>query len=433
MENSKDISGISRRALFEGALSLGAMASLALMPGVVSANVGVGSSTMKARSKSLAMGIEKAINRALDRTTAKYPLGQASAVMHVLQNMQLGLAMNYVNSDPARPTLFNYMNSHVKQGGDNTDAFYSGFAVDARNTYRLHGNLGTAKYVSITTVEKSDSSPWGGGMGAALYGHQMEVAKDGSFELIISAKPHKGNWLKITERDFRVTIRQFFADWEAENPMQAAVELVGVSNFPAIELSADHIMSSLDRTVDWLSLTVDFWQDIMDLYRKYPNQFKSWRELTGDGVNATPGGDPECCFWTIPKGKALIMRVTPPECLYWNVEFNNPWWETMDYRHHLAGTNSHHAVLEENGEVIIVAAHQDPGLPNWLDTCGHTEGMMGRRWMFAKENPRYQTTLVDHEKLFEYLPRHIKRITPGERAEQIEARRRGLYKRFVTL
>lgn len=433
-DDPKTSSGISRRALFEGAASWGAMASLALPLAAQAGSGDAAESTVASRSAALTQGIQSAIDQAFRRSTADYPLAQASAVLHVLQNMQLGLAMNYVNSDPARPTLFNYMNSHVKQGGDNADAFYSGFAVDSRNTYRLRGNFGTAKYVSITTVERNDNTPWGGAMGAALYGHQMDVADDGSFEVIVSAKPQKGNWLKITERDFRITIRQFFSDWENEEPMRATVELVGESAFPPLELSADRIMNALEHTVEWLGVTVRFWQDMMDLFRQYPNQLKSWRELSGDGVNATPGGDVECGYWTIPEGKALILRTTPPkEYLYWNFEFNNPWWETMDYRHHLSGTNDHHAVREENGELILVAAHKDPGVPNWLDTCGHTEGMMGRRWMFASESPTYQTTLVDHDKLFDILPRNVKRISADARKEQLRSRQRGLYKRFVTL
>lgn len=432
--NSEIPSGISRRALFEGALSLGAMASLSAMPlAARAATRNSAESTVAGQARAITQGIQAAIDDALKRTTANYPLAQAGAVLHVLQNMQLGLAMNYVNSDPVRPTLFNYMNSHVKQGGDNADAYYSGFAVDSRNTYRLHGNLGTARYVSITTVESGDHSPWGGAMGAALYGHEMEVAEDGSFEVLVSARPQKGNWLKITERDFRITIRQFFSDWENETPMRAQVELVGEPAFAPQEFSADHIMNSLTRTADWLGLTISFWQDMMDRFRQYPNQFKGWRELSGDSVNATPGGDVECGYWNVPRGKALIMRVTPPKCLYWNLEFNNPWWETMDYRHHLSGTNDHYAVLEDNGELIAVIAHEDPGLPNWLDTCGHTEGMMGRRWMHAQGTATYETTLVDHEKLFATLPKNVKRITAEERKEQIRSRQRGLYKRFMTL
>jgi hypothetical protein len=55
----------------------------------------------------------------------------------------------------------------------------------------------------------------------------------------------------------------------------------------------------------------------------------------------------------------------------------------MDYRYRLANTNCHYAALEEDGELIVVVSHDDPGLPNWLDPSGHSEGYVTYRWMLA--------------------------------------------------
>lgn len=315
-----------------------------------------------------------------------------------------------------------------KQGGDNQDALYLGFAVDAAHTYRLHGNRGSARYLSITTVERGPT-PWGGGMGAALFGRDLKADADGNFEVIFSATPHAGNWVKLSPRDFRITIRQFFADWENERPMRARIELVGETPPPPV-MTTERIMTGLRQTGDWIVDTVRFWQQTMDMFRPTPNQFVSWRKLTGDKVNATPGGDPACAFWQVPLGKALILRTRPPKCEFWNIEFNNPWWETMDYRNRLSGTNMHHAVLEDDGELIAVIAHEDPGVPNWLDTSGFVEGMMGRRWIFADTLPEIECTLVDHDALLKHLPAGAKRMAPEGRRAQMAALRNGIYNRF---
>ncbi|MCP5319314.1 MAG: DUF1214 domain-containing protein [Pseudomonadales bacterium] len=433
MSNKNDDILVSRRDFQRGIASFAALASLVPSPLMAAADSMEKENEIGQRADAICQSINNAVRLALVRSTATYPLAQASAVAHVLQNLQLGLAMNYVNADPARPTLFNYMGPHVKQGGDNSDAFYSGFAVDHRNTYRLSGKIGSAAYVSITTVERDDSTPWGGRMGAGLYGHQMHVNPNGTFEVLISSTEQKGNWLKISEKDFRVTIRQFFSDWESEKPMEAIVEVVNGSRVTPIPYTAERVMTSMEATAQWLNTTIRYWQDVMDMFRKTPNQFQGWRELTGDKVNATPGGAVENCYWNIPDGKALVMRVRPPQCRFWNVEFNNPWWETMDYRFRLSGTNNHYAVLEDDGELILVAAHEDPGVPNWLDTCGHLEGMMGRRWMFADENPKFEMQLVDHKDLFAALPPTVKRISADTRQNQIAAKQRALYTRFHTL
>jgi len=124
------------------------------------------------------------------------------------------------------------------------------------------------------------------------------------------------------------------------------------------------------------------------------------------------------------------MRVKPPQCKFWNLEFCNPWWETMDYRYRLSGTNMHHAVLEDNGELIAVASHDDPGVSNWCDTSGFTEGMMNLRWIAADSSPLPECTLVKRAELAQHLPKNVKRITGDERLEQLAARRRGIYNRF---
>ena len=42
--------------------------------------------------------------------------------------------------------------------------------------------------------------------------------------LIPSGAGYTGNWLRTTPETFRVTFRQFFADWEKERPMKARID-----------------------------------------------------------------------------------------------------------------------------------------------------------------------------------------------------------------
>lgn len=415
----------------------GGMAALAGMTGLLG---GVGaqaaSGAVAGNSDAAMLGefaamlgkVQDAAELAFARSTTRRPVDRASGLLHIMNNLSLGLAMHVHYDDPAHPELFRYMGPDRKQGGDNQSALYLGFAVDAAHTYRLHGNRGSAKHLSFTTVERGPT-PWGGAMGDALFGRDLKTDAQGNFEIILSATPHPGNWIKLSPRDFRITIRQFFADWDNEVPMRARVELVGEAP-PPRPISTDHIMTGLRQTGEWVESTIRFWQDTMDVFRKMPNQFVNWRKLMGDTVNATPGGDPACAFWQVPEGQALILRTRPPKCEYWNIEFNNPWWETMDYVHRLSGTNMHHAVMEDDGELIAVIAHDDPGVPNWMDTSGYVEGMMGRRWIFADSTPDVTCTLVPHKDIFRHLPQGVKRITSAQRQAQLAARRNGIYNRF---
>ena len=136
------------------------------------------------------------------------------------------------------------------------------------------------------------------------------------------------------------------------------------------------------------------------------------------------------CFWQVPEDEALIVRVRPPRADYWACEFGNYWWETVDYRYRQCSVNMHHRVLEEDGELIVVVSHDDPGLPNWLDPSGHTEGYITFRWIGADSSPRPSVQQVRRSELFEALPPGIQRCTPEQRRDELRRKRIGICRRF---
>ena len=102
----------------------------------------------------------------------------------------------------------------------------------------------------------------------------------------------------------------------------------------------------------------------------------------------------------------------------------------MDYRYRLANTNCHYATLEEDGELNVVVAHRDPGVPNWLDCAGFAGGYVTYRWMLATEHPIPLATQVRFDELTRHLPANVKRISAAGRREQLATRRRGVIQRF---
>ena len=79
----------------------------------------------------------------------------------------------------------------------------------------------------------------------------------------------------------------------------------------------------------------------------------------------------------------------------------------------------------------MVVAHEDPGVPNWLDTCGHREGHLALRWVEAEHHPVPKAEVVDLAAWQRSLPSTAKRFDPAQRADQIAARRRAVDRRFV--
>ncbi|CAA0109240.1 Uncharacterised protein [Halioglobus japonicus] len=357
-----------------------------------------------------------------------HDIDRAKGLRLLARNISLGLQFHLENNDPNFPELLHYFDPLRKQGGDNTDALYVGAPINGEHTYRISGARGTARYFAVTVVENG-ATPWGGGVAGNLIDSDIEVAADGSFEIILSPDEHSGNWIKTTPGSWRVTVRQFFADWENEAPMVARIDRLGELQQSPV-LGVQELTQGLADSVAWIRDSTLYWAQMLDKWKAQPNSFLSYRQLDDNAIDATPGGEPLICYWQVPKGEVLVVRVTPPEANYWAVEFGNYWWETMDYRYRLCSTNCHHAQLESNGELLLVVAHDDPGVPNWLDPSGHQEGYITVRWIGAAHYPIPQCTQMKQANLAEYLPANVRTIPAAQRKVQLAARRRGVIKRF---
>jgi hypothetical protein len=355
------------------------------------------------------------------------PTTRATGFRYLARNIALALQFELENNDPLRPELMHYFDPVRKQGGDNTDALYVGAPINGEDAFRLHGNRGSARFLAVTVVERGDT-PWGGSVAGTLLGPDLKTDAEGNFELFLSPDERGGNWIRTTPESYRVTVRQFFADWEGERPMAASIErLDGIETRPFVP---EDLVQGLSAAGEWLRWSTRYWAEKIESWKQRPNQFIAFAEMESSAIDATPGGTPLICYWQVPRDEALIIRVRPPAANYWNCEFGSYWWETMDYRYRLSSTNCHHAVLEEDGMLTVVVSHADPGLPNWLDPSGHDEGYVTFRWIGADSNPRPECTQVPVANLSSALPEGAKKISTKERMAQLEGRRVGAARRF---
>jgi hypothetical protein len=353
------------------------------------------------------------------------PLERAGGYRHLLTLLALGIDEALRPSDPYDPQITpGNVDAVLKWGMDCPDAAYVGSAIHGDATYRLTGWRGTVRYLGFQVMGGMEST-------ANVVAGDLPIESDGTFELMLSAEPQPGNWMPLAPKASSFVVRQFFYDWEREDPARLRIECLdhppsAVPPTPTPEAVARQLVA-LGQFVE---ASLGFWLDIEEAGRgaglnafREPN---ARTDLGGAAENVSVWGS-----WQLDEGEALLIEVTPPPALYWSVALGNYWWETLDYANHQASLNGYQATLDDDGVFRAVVCHRDPGVANWLDTCGYGQGPMIFRWLRAEETPVPRTSVIAFDGLGDHLPGSTRRVDAKERQETIAARRRGTRRRFT--
>lgn len=139
------------------------------------------------------------------------PLTQAEGYRYLSRLTRAGLEAFVECADPHAPVLRRMVHETVKLGSDNPDNYYMNANIDGTLEYRISGTRGTVDYLGFGTQEGNYGE--GGQMPTTGYveAADLEIAPDGTFELILSATEHPGNWLPMTPETGLVIVRQTFA------------------------------------------------------------------------------------------------------------------------------------------------------------------------------------------------------------------------------
>jgi len=87
-------------------------------------------------------------------------------------------------------------------------------------------------------------------------------------------------------------------------------------------------------------------------------------------------------------------------------------------------------VLDADGIFRGVIAHKDPGVPNWLDPVGRSEGSLGVRYLFPDQVPQPSFRVVPADRIRAELPAETPDVDAAERRRILERRRRSVQLRY---
>ena len=328
--------------------------------------------------------------------TPRDAFSQAEGYRYLSRLTRAGLMAFVEHADPRAPVLHRVADETTKLGADNPDNYYQTASVSGAFDYRISGRRNSVAYLGFGT----QAGHYGQGGGMPPTGHieasEIEMDDSGCFELILSSTPHERNWLPMTPDTGTLIVRQTFLDRKTEVPADLHIERINCSEdekrpSPLTPKALDEGLVSASTLVAGASLLFAKWARD---FQRHSNRLP----MFDPEVSNAAGGDPNIAYyhshWALDADEALLIEAMPPACEYWNFQLNNYWMESLDYRYHDIHTNKHLAQYEADGSVRLVVAHEDPGLPNWIDTAGHMSGTMCFRWVRAESHPEPRTRVV---------------------------------------
>jgi hypothetical protein len=114
----------------------------------------------------------------------------------------------------------------------------------------------------------------------------------------------------------------------------------------------------------------------------------------------------------------------------WSLSLSNGFWESLEFGSRQSSLNGSQSALDDDGRVRVVISHDDPGVANWLDPCGWDRGTLAVRYLRPTTVPTLGYTTVPRAELSEHLPAGTRRMSPDERRDILERRRRALTRRY---
>lgn len=375
--------------------------------------------------------VEEAGVTALERTLTDDVVDVAEGLRHLTRMVRLTLRSSFENNDAARPYLTRALGPDLKMGGDNPSGLYLSAPVNGTDTYFVRGTRGSARWVSFLSQRRPECLAQGVPVfGDAVFSPDLEVAADGSFELVLSPDEHDGNWIRTDDWCATFLVRQFFGTYDDVRPMDLSIENVTAGDEPPASLTLADATASLDLAAARLALLLPAMQGELLAKADQRNRFATDVGDPTSNFGGVPGGNAVTSRWSLAPDEALLVRVTPPEpCAYWDVQVGNGWYESFDYRAVVCGLTCEQAHIGDDGTVTLVVADRDPGTANWLEAAGHREGHLAIRWQLTEGNlpiPACTVVPVGEVAARTGLPA----VSPSERAEQRVALRRAFDARF---
>jgi hypothetical protein len=317
-----------------------------------------------------------------------------------------------------------------RMGGDNPDNCYRIAGIAHGGRYEVRGRaLGrAAPSVTFTLVAN-----WGTSVTQQTLDYaELEPGSDGWFTIVIDADEAAGrrNHLRTAPGVKFLFVRDSMEDWGAETPLDLRIRRLDAAAAAPLDDAAMAARAAHRMVED------------VPLYYWFTRLF-SGKPLNSLTVSAPSGALGGLVTQAGAQGRlrleddeAALIRVDPAGAAYSGLVAQDWWFRTLDYWNHTASLTTRASKPDADGGYTYVVSARDPGVYNWIDTCGRREVLMLYRWQGlppqqVRQGPRIEAPrIVKLRELDALLPEMV-RIGAAERRAQLETRAAAFNRRLL--
>ena len=337
----------------------------------------------------------------------------------------LQMAFDY---DLEHPVLINPTHQYARQGLDNPDAVYFNAYLDAGASYVLSGTRGTTTDLSFQVMSGTYSDAGAPDSLAAFDDRDLEIADDGSWEWRFG--PELG-----LAKGSTLIVREVYDDWNLEERGTIRIQRVDTAGQQRGPVTAERVAKRYGVAAKMLTGRIKTWF-------AFPEWFTYKEPVNTLTVPAsTPGGlasqFSSIGHYALADDQAMVVTVPVSDCAYQAIQVGSKWYVSTDYEHHQTALNKSQSQADPDGFFRYVISERDPGVANWLELCGHPQGVMMLRWqrlarpLGADDGPRVEVVAFDD--VPSRLPHFsANQVTPEQYAARIEDRQTGIARRMIS-
>ena len=354
---------------------------------------------------------------------------QAAAEAERLFWMTLASGWFTAFADPDLPDFVPAVNTHLNCIGTNPDFIYGTASIDGSGSYLLTGERGDGLFLlmDITAGGLGVMDELGPSLGTLDF-DTLSLDDGGRFSLLLSAeKPANwaGDWRRLDPATCSLSLRQASYDWDKGREARIAIERTDKAHLPR-HWPAEEITKRLTALVGYPKRLSGMAMGFIKAQRDKG----LWNALEHDdwaGKGGVQGQHYYQGLFRLEPGQVLLLETDLPETVrYWNVQLSDMLWNSVDWMNRQSSLNGAQAHIDADGKFRAVIALDDPGVPNWLDTGGNSEGAIMLRWTEASSGPTPSLRSVDLTELRSQLPPDTPEVRPEMRQAQLRTRRRAV-------